>query len=161
MSDERQATSPMQEQIELRTSRPDGELDESTVNEPMRLVRVGSMLEAMRAELREMDPDEVGRERLVEVYQSARQKLAETLSGPLAEELDTMVPALEDDPTAGEVRVAHAQLLGWLQGLLQGIQAAIAYQQQTSMQELAGMQQPGGDGDQRAGSGGQSSGQYL
>lgn len=160
MTDEQSASSPMEGQIEIQTSAPDGTMAESTVSEPMRLVRVGSMLEAMRSELRELDPDEVGRERLVEVYRSAREKLAETLSGPLAEELDTMIPALEEEPSTGELRVAHAQLLGWLQGLLQGIQTAIAYQQQTSMQELAGMQQSGaGGGDGSGGSGG--SGQYL
>lgn len=161
MTDEQSASSPMQDQIEIQTSAPDGTLAESTVSEPMRLVRVGSMLEAMRSELREMDPDEVGRERLVDVYRSAREKLAETLSGPLAEELDTMIPALEDEPSTGELRVAHAQLLGWLQGLLQGIQTAIAYQQQTSMQELAGMQQSGSNGGQSPSAGSGGSGQYL
>lgn len=167
-SQEQAPPSPMQDQVELRTSGPDGEMVPSTVEEPMRLVRVGSMLEAMRAELHEIDPDDVGRERLVEVYHSARRKLAETLSGPLADELDTMVPALEQEPTTGELRVAHAQLLGWLQGLLQGIQTAIAYQQQASQAQLAGMHHSGGDpgGDQGppmgGGSGGSSgSGQYL
>lgn len=168
MSDENQEagpSSPMEGQFELRTSGPDGEVEPSTIEEPMRLVRVGSMLEAMRSELHEIDPDEVGRERLVEVYRSARQKLAETLSGPLAEELDTMVPALEEEPTTGELRVAHAQLLGWLQGLLQGIQTAIAYQQQASQAQLAGMQHGGGPGGGQGGPsmGGRSggSGQYL
>lgn len=163
MSDEHNASSPMEDQIEIQTSAPDGTLAESTVTEPMRLVRVGSMLEAMRSELHEMDPDEVGRERLVEVYRAAREKLAETLSGPLAEELDTMIPALEAEPSTGELRVAHAQLLGWLQGLLQGIQTAIAYQQQASMQELAGMQSGsgGGAGGGSGSAGGSASGQYL
>lgn len=167
MSDENQEGgpgSPMEGQVELRTSGPDGEVEPSTIEEPMRLVRVGSMLEAMRSELHQLDPDEVGRERLMEVYESARRKLAETLTGPLAEELDSMVPALEDKPTTGELRVAHAQLLGWLQGLLQGIQTAIAYQQQASQSQLSGMQHPGGPGGQGGPSmGGRSggSGQYL
>lgn len=166
MSDEQNASNPMEDQVELHTSGPDGTIAESTVSEPMRLVRVGNMLEAMRSELREMDPDEVGRDRLVEVYGSARQKLAETLSGPLAEEFDAMVPALEEEPSTGELRVAHAQLLGWLQGLLQGIQTAIAYQQQTSMQELAGMRSGSNGGQQGPGSpgpmgGSAGSGQYL
>ncbi|PSO54749.1 MAG: hypothetical protein BRC31_01535 [Actinobacteria bacterium QS_5_72_10] len=165
MSDQNQGpASPMEGQVELRTSGAGGEIESSTIEEPMRLVRVGSMLEAMRAELHELDPDEVGRERLVEVYRSARAKLAETLSGPLAEELDSMIPALEEEPTTGELRVAHAQLLGWLQGLLQGIQTAIAYQQQTSQSQLAGMQQSGGPGGgpkPSMGGGAGGSGQYL
>lgn len=154
---EHEPTTPMHDEIELRTSRPDGQLETSTVSEPMRLVRVGSMLGAMRAELRELDSDAVDRDRLDEVHRSARDSLAQTLSGPLAEELDTMVPALPDEPTTGELRVAQAQLLGWLEGLLQGIQAAVAHQQQASTSQLDALRD-GGDG---AGASSSGPGQYL
>lgn len=154
---EHQPTDPMHDEIELRTSGADGQLETSTVSEPMRLVRVGNMLGAMRTELRELDSDAVDRDRLDKLHRSARDSLAQTLSGPLAEELDTMVPVLPDEPTTGELRVAQAQLLGWLEGLLQGIQTAIAHQQQASTSQLDALQGAGNG----AGASGDGPGQYL
>lgn len=160
MSDDQR--NPMHDEIELRTSRSDGEVEVSTVSEPMRLVRVGNMLGAMRAELRELDSDSIDRDRLDSVHRSARESLAQTLSGPLADELDAMVPTLPDEPTAGELRVAQAQLLGWLEGLLHGIQTALAYQQQSSAGQLDALKRHDGEGGAAMSSNaGDGPGQYL
>src|SRR5206468_12674504 len=94
------------------------------------------------------DPD--AREHLAGIHQRVLAELRAGLSGPLAEELDRITLPLDTDqiPSEAELRIAQAQLLGWLEGLFQGIQAAIATQQMAMASQLEEMRQralPSGD----------------
>ncbi|HVL99921.1 MAG TPA: proteasome activator [Egibacteraceae bacterium] len=115
------------------------------VNEPGKLMRIGLMLREMQEEVRRADPDEAGRDRLRIVHSRAVQELCQTLSPELQEELSQLtLPFTEEEPPTGsEIRIAQAQLIGWLEGLFQGIQAAIFSQQMEARQQLEQMRQRG------------------
>ena len=119
----------------------DAEPEPSSIVEPGRLLRIGHMLGVLREELDDAGQDLAGRERLVTIYEQSVEALAEVLTGSLRDELRTFAITFEEDeePTAAELRVAHAQLVGWLEGLLRGLQAALASQGQ--QQQLAALQQ--------------------
>lgn len=117
------------------------EPEPSRITEPARVVRIGHMLGALREELDGLEGDEAGLERLAQIYDRSVEGLAEVLTGPLRDELEAFATTfgVDADPTTGELRVAHAQLVGWLEGLLRGLQAALASQGQG--QQLAALQQ--------------------
>ena len=155
MSDERQQPQhaphapqpqPQPQEEEIRfTSTDDGE--ESAITEPGKLVRLGHMMRALQEELRSDNIDAPSRERLGEIHHRVREQLGGVMSGPLREELDSFeLPFGEDPPTESELRLAQAQLIGWLEGLFQGIQLAIAGQQQAAQRQL---QQPPAPGQER------------
>ncbi len=121
--------------MELRATDAEGRDTSSRISEPARLVRIGSMLGSLQRQLRELD-DEADREQLLATHRRVRGQLEDMLSGGLAEELDAVIPPLPDEPTAGELRVAHAQLTGWVEGLLRGIQTAVQAQQRSAEQAL-------------------------
>lgn len=119
---------------------------EPMVSEPGKLMRIGMMLRELQQEVHRADVDEAGLERLGDVHGRALDGLRSVLSGELRDELNDLAPALptEQAPTESEVRIAQAQLIGWLEGLFQGIQAAIASQQQAARQQLEQMRQQRG-----------------
>lgn len=133
---------------------------EPMVSEPGKLMRIGMMLRELQHEVRRADVDKAGLERLGDIHGRALDGLRSVLSGELRDELDDLAPALPTEPTESEVRLAQAQLIGWLEGLFQGIQAAIASQQQAARQQLEQMRQqrglPPGEGRGEHGAG-----QYL
>jgi hypothetical protein len=141
----------------------------SAVAEPGKLLRIAVMLREMQEEVRRSPTDDAGLERLTAVHGKAVEQLCDALSGDLRDELSELALPLSDTPTEGEVRIAQAQLVGWLEGLFQGIQAAIASQQMMARQQLEqlrGRSLPPGaaplPGGQAAGSGaGPAPGQYL
>lgn len=151
------------DEIEIKTDSGDGPETTSTISEPAKLLRIGYMLRALQQEVREDHVDGTSLDRLRRVHQTATKQIDDALSGALKDELAAFsLPFEQDPPTEAEIRVAQAQLLGWLEGLLQGIQAAIASQQQEALSQLAQMRQ-GGPGrpqqaQQRPGGG---PGQYL
>ena len=100
-----------------------------TITEPAKLLRIASMVRELLDETRQASLDEAGRRRLAEIYQRAVNELSEVLSDDLKEELGELAPPLEGVPTESEIRVAQAQLVGWLEGLFHGIQAAMFAQQ--------------------------------
>lgn len=108
----------------------------SAVHEPGKLLRIAVMLREMQEEVRRAPTDDAGLERLTAVHGKAVEQLCEALSGDLRDELSELALPLSDQPTEGEVRIAQAQLVGWLEGLFQGIQAAIASQQMVARQQL-------------------------
>ena len=113
------------------------------INDPAKLIRLGTMLQALMSEVREQMPDEPGRERLAQIHSETMEQLSEVLSEELMAELHEFVGCCGDDgvPTEGEIRVAQAQLVGWLQGLLQGMQAqAIAHASQAQQHAQQVMQ---------------------
>lgn len=138
---------------------------EPMVSEPGKLMRIGMMLRELQQEVHRADMDQAGFERLGDVHGRAVEGLRSVLSGELRDELDDLAPALPTEPTESEVRIAQAQLIGWLEGLFQGIQAAIASQQQAARQQLEQMRQqrglPSGQGQGGQGRGEHGAGQYL
>lgn len=99
------------------------------IAEPAKLLRIASMVRELLDETRQASMDEPGRARLADVYQRAVGELSDVLSGDLREELEDLAPPLQGVPSESEIRVAQAQLVGWLEGLFHGIQAAMFAQQ--------------------------------
>src|SRR5690606_24349903 len=102
---------------------------------------IGSMIKQLLDELREAELDPPSRERLREIYDVSVQELSASLSPDLAEELGRLAPPFDssDPPSEAELRVAKAQLVGWLEGLSHGIQATLFAQQMAARQQLEQM----------------------
>ncbi len=105
------------------------EQQQGTITEPAKLLRIASMVRELLDETRQTSLDEPGRKRLADIYGRAVAELTDVLSGDLREELAQLAPPMEGVPTESEIRVAQAQLVGWLEGLFHGIQAAMFAQQ--------------------------------
>ena len=116
----------------------DSGADQPAVTDPAKLIRLGTMLQALTAEVRAADTDEESRQLLARIHNETMEELATVLSPDLMEELTEFASCCGDDgiPTEAEIRVAQAQLVGWLQGLLQGMQASMAAQQAAASQQL-------------------------
>ena len=113
------------------------------VSEPSKLIRIASMTRAMLEEVREAPLDDAGRGRLREIYDRSLAELKDVLSDDLVEELDAVfIPIDEGTPSVAELRVAQAQLVGWLEGLFHGIQASLISQQMAATAQLDSMRQP-------------------
>lgn len=115
---------------------------EQPVSEPTKLIRMASMTRAMLDEVRQAPLDEGGKNRLAEVHARSIEEMRGVLSPDLLEEFDgIMIPLREDDEvTEPELRIAQAQLIGWLEGLFHGIQASLWTQQMAAQSQLAEMQ---------------------
>lgn len=110
------------------------------VTEPSKLIRIASMTRAMLEEVRASGLDDSGRKRLNAIYESSIDELREVLSDDLRDELDSIfLPLEETTPTESELRVAQAQLVGWLEGLFHGIQASLFTQQMSAQAQLEQM----------------------
>jgi hypothetical protein len=132
----------MSDEVEVVEDDRDG--DQSAITEPGKLMRIAIMLREMQEEVRRAEMDSAGRDRLRVVHDRALEQLQTVLSDDLADELTTLtLPFDEGTPTESEIRVAQAQLIGWLEGLFQGIQAAIMNQQMAARQQLEQMRQRG------------------
>jgi hypothetical protein len=108
---------------------PDEGPPQETITEPAKLLRIASMVRELLDETRQASLDESGRKRLAAISQRAVSELSEVLSDDLKQELGELAPPLEGVPSESEIRVAQAQLVGWLEGLFHGIQAAMFAQQ--------------------------------
>jgi hypothetical protein len=139
------------ELIESPSEHDEGESHEA-VQEPGRVMRIGAMIRQLLEEVRTAELDEAGRDRLREIYDQSVQELSGALSPDLSEELARLASPFGDAPaSAGELRIAQAQLVGWLEGLFHGIQATLFAQQAAARQQLEQMrhqlesgQRPGG-----------------
>jgi len=111
------------------------------VEQPAKVMRIGSMVKQLLEEVRAAPLDERSRTRLAEIYQTSIEQLAEALSPDLQEELRSMAPPFDaaEPPTEAELRIAQAQLVGWLEGLFHGIQATLFAQQLAARQQLEQM----------------------
>jgi hypothetical protein len=115
------------------------------IQRPAKLIRIASMVKELLGEVRQSSPDEAGRKRLREVYERALAELREGLSEDLQQELDTLtIPFEGTTPSDSEIRLAQAQLVGWLEGLFQGIQAAVWAQHMQAQAQLEQMRRRGG-----------------
>lgn len=118
---------------------PSGEAE--TVTEPAKVMRIGSMIKQLLDEVRSTQLDEASRERVAEIYARSVAEVASALSADLQHELFQLaLPFREGEiPTEAELRVAKAQLVGWLEGLFHGIQATLFAQQLAARQQLEQM----------------------
>jgi hypothetical protein len=115
-----------------------------SVASPAKVLRIGSMTKELLEEVRRAPLDDAGRTRLREIYETSVHELAEGLSGDLRDELARLSsPFSADTPSDSELRVAQAQLVGWLEGLFHGIQAALFSQQMAAQAQLQQMRRPG------------------
>ena len=127
------------------------------VEQPAKVMRIGSMVKQLLDEVRQAPLDEKARTRLAEIYDTSVRELADGLSPDLRDELGRLsMPLSEGLPTEAELRVAQAQLVGWLEGLFHGIQATLFAQQVAAQNQLQQMRQrglpAGGDAETRPGS---------
>ena len=115
------------------------------VEQPAKVMRIGSMIQQLLDEVRQSPLDEKARTRLADIYETSVRELAEGLSPDLREELNRMSMPISGDgvPSEAELRVAQAQLVGWLEGLFHGIQATLFAQQVAAQNQLAQMRQRG------------------
>ncbi len=109
------------------------------IEQPAKVMRVGTMMKQLLDEVRQATLDESSRDRLREIYATSIEELGSALSSDLCDELDRLILPFPDDhpPSQAELQVAKAQLVGWLEGLIQGIQAALFAQQVSAQQQLA------------------------
>lgn len=143
--------------------------EEESVTSPAKVMRIGSMVKQLLEEVRTAPLDEASRERLAEIYERSLTELAGALSPDLQEELRSLALPFDDGevPSESELRIAKAQLVGWLEGLFHGIQATLMAQQVVAQRQLQEMRQlPGGGGQQmppqsQQGSGPDRPGTYL
>jgi hypothetical protein len=120
------------------------EAEKESVASPAKVLRIGSMTKELLEEVRRAPLDEAGRSRLREIYETSVRELAGGLSGDLRDELARLSsPFSESTPSDAELRVAQAQLVGWLEGLFHGIQAALFSQQMAAQAQLQQMRRPG------------------
>ena len=142
---------------------PDGQ--QSAISDPGKLLRIASMVRELLDETRQASPDEPGRKRLREIYDDTMGELKDVLSGDLQEELSSLAPPMEGVPTESEIRIAQAQLVGWLEGLFHGIQAAMFAQQAAARAQFEELRRRGLGGGPPPGQGpqgpNQQAGQYL
>ncbi len=110
------------------------------VSQPAKLMRIASMAKQLLDEVRAAPLDDASRKRMKEIYHESIRQLEETLSPELAEELDRLAIPFDDSPPSdAELRVAQGQLVGWLAGLFQGIQATLFVQQVATQRQLEQM----------------------
>ena len=139
------------------------------VEQPAKVMRIGSMVKQLLEEVRAAPLDDAARTRLREIHQSSIKELEEGLAPELREELDRLTLPFTDDavPSDAELRIAQAQLVGWLEGLFHGIQTALFAQQMAMKMQLEQMRGrpalPPGHGPEQPGIPGAlgGTGQYL
>lgn len=147
------ATAAPGEEMQIR----DGE----SVEHPAKVMRIATMVRQLLEEVRQAPLDEPSRERMRDVYETSVRELGEVLSPDLKDELGRLsLPFEAEAPSESELRVAHAQLVGWLEGLFHGIQAMLFAQQAESrarFEEVRRRSLPAGEDVPPQG----GSGQYL
>ncbi|MFL6088779.1 MAG: bacterial proteasome activator family protein [Aeromicrobium sp.] len=110
------------------------------VEQPAKVMRIGSMIRQLLEEVKASPLDEKSRARLREIHEQSIKELEDGLAPELVEELDRLsLPFGEEAPSEGELRIAQAQLVGWLEGLFHGIQAALYAQQVQAQSQLHNM----------------------
>jgi hypothetical protein len=140
------------------------------VEQPAKVMRIGSMIKQLLEEVRAAPLDEASRVRLKDIHASSVKELEDGLAPELVEELERLsLPFTEEAiPSEAELRIAQAQLVGWLEGLFHGIQTALFAQQMAARAQLEQMRRalPPGvshEGDEEGGHGpaARTGGPYL
>lgn len=149
----------------------------AAIVEPAKVMRIGRMISRLLDEVKDAPLDDKSRQRLRTIYAQSIDELAGGLDAELAQELRRITQPLADDtaPSDAELRIAQAQLVGWLEGLFQGLQTALVAQQMVARAQVEQMrkalgQRQGGPGpaapgatlsDSTAAPGGMPGGMYL
>jgi Protein of unknown function (DUF2587) len=138
---------------------PTGQQPMESVPSPAKVMRIGAMVRQLLEEVRHAPLDEAGRDRMREIYDISIHELGDSLSPDLAQELGRVAHPFADKetPSEAELRVAQAQLVGWLEGLFNGIQATLFAQQMSARNQLEEMRRRAIPGRPDA----PTSGQYL
>lgn len=144
----------------------DGKSLSDLVEQPAKVMRIGTMIKQLLEEVRAAPLDDASRSRLREIHARSVRELEEGLAPELREELERLALPFGEDtlPSDAELRIAQAQLVGWLEGLFHGIQTALFAQQMAARAQLEQMRQlPPGAGGAPGPRGPASSGtgQYL
>jgi hypothetical protein len=160
----------------LATAHDSGDEDRSItdlVEQPAKVMRIGTMIKQLLEEVRAAPLDEASRSRLREIHATSIRELEQGLAPELRDELDRLtLPFTEGSvPSDGELRIAQAQLVGWLEGLFHGIQTALFAQQMAARAQIEqireqrglppGTGRPGKHGGSASGHSGSGTGQYL
>jgi Protein of unknown function (DUF2587) len=111
------------------------------VEQPAKVMRIGNMIRQLLAEVKSAPLDDASRQRLRRIHETSITELKQGLAPELAEELERITLPFNDDvtPTDAELRIAQAQLVGWLEGLFHGIQTALFAQQMAARAQLEQM----------------------
>ena len=142
MSEEDQATDGLRDVIDPDEVVDDDEDEDlrSMVEQPAKVMRIGTMIKQLLDEVRSAPLDDAARNRLAEIHERSLRELEEGLSPELVDELHRItLPFVDDAPTDAELRIAQAQLVGWLEGLFHGIQTALVAQQMAAQNQLVQM----------------------
>ncbi len=141
------------------------------VEQPAKVMRIGSMIRQLLEEVKASPLDDAGRARLRDIHETSIKELKDGLAPELVDELERLhLPFDEESPSDSELRIAQAQLVGWLEGLFHGIQAALYAQQVQAQSQIQNMRlalpggaTPGEEGDDLTTSPGKSDtgGMYL
>lgn len=151
----------------LMADRTDDEDDDQSltdlVEQPAKVMRIGTMIKQLLEEVRAAPLDDASRNRLREIHATSIRELEEGLAPELREELDRLtLPFSNNTPSDAELRIAQAQLVGWLEGLFHGIQTALFAQQMAARAQLEQMRHGAlPPGVSRGGHGQSGTGQYL
>ena len=122
---------------------PEASLGE-VMTSPAKVLRIGAMTKELLEEVRRAPLDDAGRKRLRDIYETSVKELADCLADDLKDELGRLSsPFTEPTPSDDELRIAQAQLVGWLEGLFHGIQATLFSQQMAAQAQLEEMRRRG------------------
>jgi hypothetical protein len=123
------------------SGQPSDQPSPESVPSPAKVMRIGAMVRQLLEEVRHAPLDEAGRDRMREIYDISVRELSDSLSPDLSEELGRVARPFvgEETPSEAELRVAQAQLVGWLEGLFHGIQATLFAQQMSARNQLEEM----------------------
>jgi hypothetical protein len=125
---------------------------QNSVDEPAKVMRVGTMIRQLLDEVRQTELDQPSRDRLREIYETSIAEIGAAVSPDLREELDRLaLPFGDGTPSDAELRIAQAQLVGWLEGLFHGIQATLFAQQMAARNQLEDMRRRLPPGPQQGG----------
>jgi len=145
----------------------DGKSLTDLVEQPAKVMRIGTMIKQLLEEVRAAPLDDASRGKLAEIHKTSIRELEDGLAPELRDELERLtLPFTEDSiPSDAELRIAQAQLVGWLEGLFHGIQTALFAQQMAARQQLEQMRQgalpPGVSAPGQRGPASPGTGQYL
>ncbi len=135
------------------------------IGQPAKVMRIGTMVKQLLEEVRAAPLDEASRVRLKEIHTASIRELESGLTPELREELERLSLPFTDDsvPSDAELRIAQAQLVGWLEGVFHGLQTALVAQQMAARMQLEQMRRglPPGTGGEGGPTGGSGTGQYL
>jgi hypothetical protein len=153
---------PEQPAVVIVNSDDDGPSVADQVEQPAKVMRIGSMIKQLLDEVKSAPLDEAARARLAQIHATSIKELEEGLAPELVEELERLSLPFTDDkvPSEAELRIAQAQLVGWLEGLFHGIQTALFAQQMAARAQLEQMRRQAIEGQSHP-AGPPNNGPYL